>query len=208
MESRKNWIIRIAQCWFVRFLVFCTLFHSPKVKPWFVQDITMAAGFGDVHQYLGWLIFMYLKSGLTFYWGRGSVYEKRRTNDFPSKFDLQVALYASQNFQFLTNCWKTLFECLTSQTGVITNRYICLSPYIWQYNTRQYTRRFLLIEEQIFVFTVSTYFVSEKFVSKYQTKYLYLMLWNVFTSIGRSILLLNFKLIFWTFYRDRGQQLY
>ena len=168
----------------------------------------MAAGFGDVHQYLGWLIFMYLKSGLTFYWGRGSVYEKRRTNDFPSKFDLQVALYASQNFQFLTNCWKALFECLTSQTGVITNRYICLSPYIWQYNTRQYTRRFLLIEEQIFVFTVSTYFVSEKFVSKYQTKYLYLMLWNVFTSIGRSILLLNFKLIFWTFYRDRGQQLY
>ena len=161
MESRKNWIIRIAQCWFVRFLVFRTLFHSPKVEPWFVQDIKMAAGFGDVHQYVGWLIFMYRKSGLTIYWGRGSVYEKRRTNDFPFKFDLRVALYASQNFQFFTNCWKALFECLTSQTGVVTNRYICLSPYIWQYNIRQYTRRFLLIVEQIFVFTVSTYFDRE-----------------------------------------------
>ena len=95
VEGRKNWIIRIAQCWFVHFLVFRTLFHryiSPKVKPWFVQDIKMAAVFCDVHQYFSWLIFMYRKSGLMFYWWRRSAYEKRRSNDFSSKIDLRVAL--------------------------------------------------------------------------------------------------------------------
>ena len=144
----------------------------------------MAAGFGDVHQYVGWLIFMYRKSGLTIYWGRGSVYEKRRTNDFPFKFDLRVALYASQNFQFFTNCWKALFECLTSQTGVITNRYICLSPYIWQYNIRQYTRRFLLIVEQIFVFTVSTYFDREvKNLSRNFKQNTYVQCYEMFSLI-------------------------
>ena len=170
----------------------------------------MAAVFGDVHQCFSWLIFMYRKSSLMFYWWRRSAYENVAvTISVPKSIYEWPFANASQNFQFFTNCWKALFECLTSQTGVITNRYIFLPPYIWQYNIRQYTRRFSLTVEQIFVFTVSTYFVREvKNLPRNFKQNTCLMLWNVFASIGRSILLLNCKLIFGTFYRGRGQQLY
>ena len=54
--------IRITQCWFVNFFLSrapLRRYVSSKVGPSFVEDIKIAAGFGGVRQYAGWLIFMY-----------------------------------------------------------------------------------------------------------------------------------------------------
>ena len=50
------------QCWFVNFFLSCALLRryiSSKVGSSFVEDIKMAAGFGGVCQYAGWLIFVF-----------------------------------------------------------------------------------------------------------------------------------------------------
>ena len=62
--------IRITQCWFVNVFLSCTplrRYISSKVGSSFVEDIKMAAGFGGVCQYAGWLIFVYkVKSNIRF----------------------------------------------------------------------------------------------------------------------------------------------
>ena len=62
--------IRITQCWFVNFFLSRALLRgyvSSKVGPSFVKDIKIAAGFGGVCQYAGWLVFMYkVKSKISF----------------------------------------------------------------------------------------------------------------------------------------------
>ena len=74
--------IRITQCWFVNFFLSRALLRgyvSSKVGPSFVEDIKIAAGFGGVRQYLGWLIFMYkVKSKIRFdiLLGRGGGFMK------------------------------------------------------------------------------------------------------------------------------------
>ena len=66
---------------------------------------------------------LYQKSGFTFYWRRRWVYEKCRSYIFRSKIDLRVVYYGSKSCQFFTNWWKALSECITPQTGIITNSY-------------------------------------------------------------------------------------
>ena len=54
--------ILITQCWFVNFFLSCALLHryiSSKIRSSFLEDVKMVAYFGGVHQYAGWLIFMY-----------------------------------------------------------------------------------------------------------------------------------------------------
>ena len=74
--------IWITQCWFVNFFLSLALLRGYvnfKVGPSFVEDIKIAAGFGGVRQYAGWLIFMYKvksKIRLDILLGRGAGFMK------------------------------------------------------------------------------------------------------------------------------------
>ena len=93
--------IRITQCWFVHFFLSHNILHrykSSKVEHSLVKDIKIAAGFNGVRQYVGWLIFMYKVTSKIMFdekgeGGKGWVYEKRRSDVFPSKIDLRVTPY-------------------------------------------------------------------------------------------------------------------